>query len=57
MGFLLTGKVGDQVDCPDHVTDGSRNLNSSACSKVYLDKPGTCAFITKELLKSMKLAS
>jgi len=51
------GRVGQQVDCPEHVLLGSRNSNPSECSKVYLDKPGTCASISKALLKSLREAA
>ncbi|KAK3269234.1 hypothetical protein CYMTET_22315 [Cymbomonas tetramitiformis] len=50
------GTVGEQVDCPPHVLEGSRNLIGD-CQKVYLDQAGKCAFITKSLLQSMKEGS
>eukprot|EP01124_Arcella_intermedia_P012333 TRINITY_DN1869_c1_g1_i1.p1 TRINITY_DN1869_c1_g1~~TRINITY_DN1869_c1_g1_i1.p1 ORF type:complete len:305 (+),score=27.38 TRINITY_DN1869_c1_g1_i1:12-926(+) len=49
------GTVGDQVECPEHVLASQRNsavLNG--CSRVWLDSPGQCKFIDKELLHAMK---
>ena len=49
------GTVGAQVDCPDHLLGSARNsavLNG--CHRVHLDSGGSCAFITKEMLKALK---
>jgi len=51
------GSVGPQQDCPNHLLSSSRNsavLNG--CSKLFLDSAEgeKCAFISKELLKTLK---
>lgn len=51
------GTVGPQQDCPDHLLSSSRNSAVlQGCSKVFLDSSegDKCAFISKELLKTLK---
>jgi hypothetical protein len=53
--LIGAGSVGVQVDCPEHVMDGTRNLIGS-CKQVFLEKPGSCAVISKKMLQMMKAA-
>ena len=56
---LPNGKVGEQIDCPDHVLGSSRNSAIlQGCQKLSLDQSGEkCTFISKEYLKLLKSKS
>ena len=52
------GTVGERVDCPAHVLGSTRNSAVlDGCHQVHLDESGSCSFISKELLRSLKAAS
>jgi ribonuclease I len=48
--------VGDQIDCPAYIMNGSRNSAMKFnCNQIFLDKSNSiCSVISKELLKAMK---
>lgn len=52
----VSGRVGEQIDCPAHVLGSSRNSAVlQGCTRVALDQSGEqCAFISKEFLKILK---
>jgi len=51
------GSVGDRVDCPPHILGSTRNSAVlTGCQLVHLEQAGSCAFISKDLLKSFKAA-
>lgn len=52
------GTVGERIDCPDHILGSTRNSAVlEKCQLVHLDQAGSCAFVSKDLLKSFKAAA
>lgn len=53
---LPGGRVGKQIPCPPHVLASARNnsVMEHNCTKVWLDTPNECKFVTKQLLRELK---
>jgi len=56
---LSDGRVGELIECPNHVLGSSRNSAVlQGCRQIALDQSESkCAFISKELLNAMKFDS